>query len=248
MHVDSPALGVEEVRTAGVDGSPSEHRCTDAERSAGPTRNVHSCNEGLSNRNREACEPNLNRTSSPEMHYSQGELPASQMRRNSTVKRRKNGNWEDSEMRAAIAAVDNGMNIRKAGAKYGIPRSSLENWLYGRSRSCRRGKQGTLTAEEETLIVNWICKRQDMGWPLTNLDLRLKICEITQTRSTPFKNGIPGVGWLRWWKRRHPELTLRVPQGLDTTRARALTKENVDNFYNNLETLYNLHQYSRERI
>jgi hypothetical protein len=131
--------------------------------------------------------------------------------RSTSVKKRKNGNWKDDDLRGAIAAVDDGMNIRRVVAKFGIPRLSLEDWLYGRTRSHRRGKEGTLTAEEEHLIVQWICKCQDMGWPLTNLDLRLKVCEIKQTRSTPFKNGIPGVGWLRWWKRRHPELSLRVP-------------------------------------
>jgi hypothetical protein len=135
------------------------------------------------------------------------------------------------------------MRIRRGATTFGIPRSSLEDWLYGRRRSCRRGKEGTLSTEEESLIVTWICKCQDMDWPLTNLELRLKVCEITQTRATSFKNGIPGVGWLRWWKRRHPKLSLRVPQGLETARAQALSRENVDSFYNNLETLFNLHDY-----
>jgi hypothetical protein len=240
MHVDITAIGADEVCTLGVASNPSEHRCTDVERSADPARNSLSSQE-LSNPSRQT---NQNHSSNSEVHCAQGDLGASQTRRNNTAKRRKNGNWEDSEMRAAIAAVDDGMTIRKAATTYGIPRSSLEDWLYGRTRSRRRGKEGTLTAEEERLIVNWICKRQDMGWPLTNLDLRLKVCEITQTRPTPFKSGIPGASWLRWWKRRHPELTLRVPQGLDTARARALIKENVDSFYTNLQTLYNLHQYS----
>jgi hypothetical protein len=114
--------------------------------------------------------------------------------------------------------------------------------------SRKRGKEGTLTTAEEQLIVQWICKRQDLGWPITNLDLRLKVCEITQTRATPFKDGIPGPGWLRWWKRRHPQLTLRVPQGLETAHARALSRENVDSFYENLQTLYSSHNYPPERI
>jgi hypothetical protein len=129
------------------------------------------------------------------------------------VRKRKNGNWKDDDLQGAIAAVDNGMNIKRAATKFGIPRSSLEDWLYGRTRSRRRGKEGTLTAEEERLIMDWICRHRDLGWPLTNLDLRLKVCEITQTKPTLFKNGIPGTGWLRWWKRRHPKLSLRVPQG-----------------------------------
>jgi hypothetical protein len=35
---------------------------------------------------------------------------------------------------------------------------------------------------------------------------------------------------------------------LDTARARALSRENVDSFYSNLETLLNLHNYHVQRI
>jgi hypothetical protein len=163
-------------------------------------------------------------------------------------RKRKNGNWSDSALRATIDAIDDGLPIRRASEKFGIPRATLHDWLYERTISRKRGKEGTLTASEEALIVQWICKRQDLGWPITNLDLRLKVCEITQTRPTLFKDGIPGPGWLRWWKRRHPELTLRVPQGLETARTRALSRENVDSFYDNLEILYSLNSYPPDRI
>jgi hypothetical protein len=73
--------------------------------------------------------------------------------RNTSVEKRKNGNCKDDDLRGAIATVDDGMNIRRAATKFGIPRSSLEDWLYGRTRSRRRGKEGTLIAEEEHLIV-----------------------------------------------------------------------------------------------
>ena len=114
--------------------------------------------------------------------------------------------------------------------------------------SRKRGKEGTLTTAKEQLIVQWIYKRQDLGWPITNLDLKLKVCEITQTWATPFKDGIPSPRWLRWWKCRHPHLTLRVPQGLETVRARALLRENVDSFYDNLDTLYSSYNYLPKRI
>jgi hypothetical protein len=29
-------------------------------------------------------------------------------------------------------------------------------------------------------------------------------------RDVPFTNGIPGPGWLRWFKKHHPELSLRM--------------------------------------
>jgi hypothetical protein len=104
-------------------------------------------------------------------------------------------------LRATISAIDDGLPIRRASEKFNIPRASLHDWLYGKTTSRKRGKDGTLTIFEEDFIVQWICKRQesqDLGWPITNLDLHLKFCEITQTRPTSFKDGIHGVGWLRW--------------------------------------------------
>lgn len=44
--------------------------------------------------------------------------------------------------------------------------------------------------------------------------LRMKVAEICQGRDTPFTEGIPGRGWLRWWRKRHPELSLRVARDL----------------------------------
>jgi hypothetical protein len=56
-------------------------------------------------------------------------------------------------------------------------------------------------------------------------------------RQTPFKEGIPGAGWLRWFWKRHPEISLRTSQGLDLGRAKGLSPDHVSTFYENLEGL-----------
>jgi hypothetical protein len=66
--------------------------------------------------------------------------------------------------------------------------------------------------------------------------LKMKVYEITKNRWTPFKDGIPGGGWMRWFKQRHLELTLRAAQGLESARAKVLQcLENVQSLYENLE-------------
>ena len=112
-------------------------------------------------------------------------------------------------------------------------------------------KKGSLTvlkpAEEEEL-VNYLIQMCDRGYGLTPSALCMKVYEITQSRWTPFRNGIPRNGWMHWWKRRHPNLTLRVSQALESARARGLCAENVRSLYENLQHLYSLHQYSPDRI
>jgi hypothetical protein len=43
-------------------------------------------------------------------------------------------------------------------------------------------------------------------------------------------------------------LTLRVSQALKTARAKGLCRDNVKSFYENLQTLYTLYQYTPDRI
>jgi hypothetical protein len=74
------------------------------------------------------------------------------------------------------------------------------------------------------------------------------MARVTQTRLTPFVNGIPRDGWMRWFLHRHPELTFRKSQGLDTGRARGLCKESVLSLYSNLEYLYSRHHYEAHQI
>jgi hypothetical protein len=123
---------------------------------------------------------------------------------------------------ATLAAVDVGESIRSAGRCFGIPPTSLRDHIYGRSLERKRGRQGVLSNKEEAELVDYILKMQDLGWPMTIGLVRLKVAQICQDRSKPFTNGILGQGWLRWFRRRHPELTLRSSQGLEVKRARNL--------------------------
>lgn len=70
----------------------------------------------------------------------------------------------------------------------------------------------------------------------------------TQERATPFVDGILGKSWWRYFKARHLELSLRMAQRLEVTRARGLSNENVTSFYDNLEKLYKLHDNELSHI
>jgi hypothetical protein len=112
----------------------------------------------------------------------------------------------------------------------------------------KRGRQGVLINVEESSLEQYLLQMQELGYPLTIGQLRLKVAEMVETRHNPFRNGIPGVGWLRWFRRRHPNLSLRSTQGLEVNRARNLCPENVASLYHNLQTLYARHNYSADHI
>ena len=100
-----------------------------------------------------------------------------------------------------------------------------------------------LTEIEEGQLVQYIIDMQNLGFPLSLTQLKLQVAMMTQAMETPFTNGIPHPCWLRLFRGRHLEVSLRLAQGLDVKRARGLCPENVKTFYENLSCLYDTRNY-----
>ena len=151
-------------------------------------------------------------------------------------------------MQAAISAVERGAKIRAIARDFDIPQSTLGDHVNGRVLQRKKGPPIVLTHSEETTLEAYILKMQEYAYPLSMDQLRLKVAEMVQDRVTPFRDGIPRNGWIKWFNRRHPNLTLRHSEGLEFSRAKGLCPENVRSFYSNLEHLYSKENYPAERI
>ena len=151
-------------------------------------------------------------------------------------------------MHAAIVAVERGAKVQAAPRNFDIPASTLADHINGRILQRKKEPPTVLTQSEETTLEEYILKMQEYGHPLSMDQLRLKVAEMVQYRVTPFHDGIPGNGWIKWFKKRHPNLTLRLSEGLEFSRARGLCLENVRSFYSNIQQLYNKENYPAERI
>ena len=87
---------------------------------------------------------------------------------------------------------------------------------------------------------------QDLGHPLTPLELLLKVATATQTRETPWSaSGVPRTGWLRRFHSRHPEIASRRSH---VACAHSLCPATAETLYGNLETLYRTHNYPPDHI
>jgi hypothetical protein len=153
------------------------------------------------------------------------------VKRSRRVCLKKNGNWADHQLRAAMAAVDQGCPVQTAALDYEIPRSTLRCHVMGQSLSRKRGRKPVLSTVEEEKLVKYIMGMARYGHPLNITELKIKVAEATQLRETP------GAGWLRWFRKRHPEISLRMSQGLDAGRARGLCPSHVATFYDNMELM-----------
>lgn len=173
---------------------------------------------------------------------------SSERQRQSARRKRKTGTWSTEALESTIAAVEASAKIKTAARYYDIPASSLTDHLYGRTLSRKKEPPTILKKEEESALETYMERMQNCGHPLSMEDLRLKVALITQERVTPFKDGIPGDSWVRWFKKRHPDLIMRQSQGLEFARTKGLCAENVASFYNNLEQAYQAQNYPPERI
>jgi hypothetical protein len=87
------------------------------------------------------------------------------------------------------------MSLRKASHYWNIPLTSLSNHFINKTTSRKRGPPKILSVDEEAEVVESIFGIQECGLSISLHQLKLKAGELTQTRATPFENGIPRTSW-----------------------------------------------------
>jgi hypothetical protein len=120
------------------------------------------------------------------------------------------GNWSDQQLRAAMAAVERGCPVQTTALDYDVPRSTLRSHVMGLTISRKCGRKPMLSPAEEDKLINYIHGMARYGHLLNLTELKIKVVEATQMRDTPFTDGIPRPGWLRWFHKSHPDISLRM--------------------------------------
>jgi hypothetical protein len=110
-----------------------------------------------------------------------------------------NGNWFDAHLRATMFAVERGSHVQTAALDFDIPRTTLRGHVMGLTLSRKRVKKPVLIAVKEDKVVKYIIGMAIYRHPINIMELKIKMVEATQMCENPFKDGIPGVGWIRWF-------------------------------------------------
>lgn len=129
---------------------------------------------------------------------------------------------------------DTGLSLRKAAAAYGIPVATL-----GRKKNAnpekmksKTGPKTILSTEEENDIVKWVLDRAKIGAPVTKTELLDSVQKYVQStaKETPFTDDRPSRHWYERFRKRHPELSVRKPQHLSSSRA-AVSREDLQDWF-----------------
>jgi hypothetical protein len=99
----------------------------------------------------------------------------------------KNGNWSEGQLKAAMAAVEQGCPVQTTALDYDIPRSTLRGHVMDLILSRKRGRKPVLSVGEEEKVVKYIMGMARYGHLISITELKIKVAEATQLWQTPFK-------------------------------------------------------------
>ena len=144
--------------------------------------------------------------------------------------------WEKLSMSKAIkAVVEDGISIRRAALRYGIPKSTLGDRTSGRVLpGCTSGPPKILTDKEEEELKQFLFDCANIGYAKTRKDVMGLVNRFLVDRGVdkPVSNG--------WWSsfcRRHPDVVLRQPASISRARYLATNQSMLDNYFQQLDQL-----------
>ena len=165
---------------------------------------------------------------------------------------------EQSNMQLAIDAIKNKeMGFLKASKTFGVPKTTLHRHLKGDNKYALNGKkhvgrQVDLPKDIEAQLVEHAIDLEARFYGLTPQNLRrlaYQIAEINQVK-TRFNHDekLAGKKWLRGFLKRHPEISLRLPEATSLARASGFNRSQINAFFNLLTKTVEENNISADHI
>lgn len=132
------------------------------------------------------------------------------------------------------------MSYGKAALQFGVPKTTVIDHVKGRIKEgSKPGRSCEIDPALENQIVLRVLEASKAGFPYTKRRLLAMVGNIARRLEiqTRFKNGIPGEGYWRKLKVRHPELTIRNPEALPQCRMTMLNTNVVNHYFDDLGKL-----------
>lgn len=128
--------------------------------------------------------------------------------------------YTNAQVAEALSSIRQGMSIYKASRQYNIPETTLRSKRDELYENEHCGKQPVLNLNEERQIVDWIHYLGKCGFPVTKNQLLHTVSKLVENlqRPNPFKDGMPGKKWFSGFMLRHPAVSKRVAQNLQSSR------------------------------
>ena len=156
----------------------------------------------------------------------------------------------------ALNAISNGMSLKKASQQYGISRPVLRRHRDRKVSAPGNIKLGRFAPvfqiDFENELVAKIQEMEKALFGLSALDTRKLAYDLAEKLQVPHKfsaqSKMAGLEWLRGFIRRHPQLSIRTPQGTSICRAVGFNRPKVERFFNLYKECLQVNSYSANNI
>jgi len=156
----------------------------------------------------------------------------------------------------ALNAVRDGMSLKKASKEYGISRPVLRRHRDGKVSAPGTAKLGRFAPvflpEFENELLAKVLEMEKALFGLSAMDMRKLAYDLAEKlqvcHNFSAQTKMAGVEWLRGFISRHPQLSIRTPQGTSINRAVGFNRPKVEHFYKVYRECLQVHTYSANNI
>ncbi|CAH2095091.1 unnamed protein product [Euphydryas editha] len=164
-------------------------------------------------------------------------------------KERKIGKHTKEDMMSALQLVQNGNSIRMAAKTCKIPYPTLRRYVKNKSEHGdnislvpRYDINKVFTEEHEQILLKYYKDCALMFYGLTVKECRKVSYEMAMRNGIKMpsswkRDKLAGLEWFRFFKKRHPDISVKKPETVSLARATSFNRETVAIFFNNLEEL-----------
>lgn len=165
--------------------------------------------------------------------------------------------WNAENMIKAITALrEKSMGLRRAVKAFKVPQTTLQRFVHSDMSpedcvSLKVGRKPVLPDNIEKQLVEYLVEMDNRFYGLTRLDVKRMAYQLAQRNNIqhPFSSNAAGRAWFDLFIRRHKnKITIHKPIGTSFSRANGFNKEAIDKFFDMLQTEYDKHSFSADRV
>ncbi len=131
-----------------------------------------------------------------------------------------------------LAAIDNGVSVRKASREYGVPRTTLHDRIIGiRPKSIAHQHTQKLSTVQEDTLARWVTTQSLLGQHPDHQELRRYALIMLKAAREPEQLG---KRWVNRFLRRYPAIRVMRKRAIDFRRINGATPDVIRSWFQKL--------------
>ncbi|KAK9685653.1 CENP-B N-terminal DNA-binding domain [Popillia japonica] len=165
----------------------------------------------------------------------------------------KHKQWDPKQMKLAVEAVKNKeMGYLKPSKVFGIPKTTIEDYVKKGASVNPIGRKPVLPKELQDDLALYCLEMDRRYYGIRGRDIRRLAFQLASKNRLPNpfsrKTELAGRKWMRNFLKSHKNLSFRTPQGISKATVKGFTPDNVNAFYDLLESSFEKVNFDPARV